>query len=154
MYPQILALRVHGFNKYKLNTEDTIYKIWESIRKDNNFNDLYKLAKLALTLPTSSANVEQVFSVLKLYRTDQRNSLKDETLEGLRLIKEEFKNNKEFNISSQILQNYQTLSTIPISSDPNSPRRKIPEPKHSQDRKQENEESKTIEIEFEKKISA
>ena len=117
MFLQALALRIYAINKYKENPEDTIYKIWENVGRSNNFNDLCHLVKVAFTLSTSLKNVEQSFSILKLYRTDQRNRLKDENLEGIILIKEEFQGIKSIHINSQILQNYERIIISPSELD-------------------------------------
>ena len=61
--------------------------------------------------------MEQSFSILKLYSIDERNRLKDEALEGLILIKEEFQDIKSIHINSQILQNYESIIISPSELD-------------------------------------
>lgn len=109
IFPQVLALRTFGFNKYKTSSKESPFLIWNNISKSQKYPDLCKIARFALTLPTSSSNIEQAFSLIKLYRTSQRNRLKDETLEGLTLMKEEYKNLDKIVISSKVINRYNEL---------------------------------------------
>jgi len=49
------------------------------------------VVRFAEALPTSSATIEQSFSVIKLVKTDRRNRLQELSLEGLILIGQEFR---------------------------------------------------------------
>ena len=120
VYAQVLALKTYGFHKYKNSKDDSVYVIWDNIAKTQKYNDLCKLAKLALSLPTSSSDIEQGFSVLKLYRTDQRNSLREETLDGLMLVKEEFKDQDEIVIKQAIIDIYNQIYNPPSPPQPNT----------------------------------
>ena len=66
------------------------------LEREENFKVLSKLARLAQTLPTSSAPIEQSFSIIKLLKTDLRNSLTEESLEGLIFVGEEFRDKKKY----------------------------------------------------------
>ena len=64
-----------------------------------------KVVQTAQALPTTSASIEQAFSILKLFKTDKRNQLCDDSLEALMLINEEFRFNGSINITDQMKKN-------------------------------------------------
>ena len=64
--------------------------IWDHIEEDG-FYYISKIARIAQTLPTSSATIEQSFSIMKLIKSDKRNQLTDRTLEALLLIRQNYK---------------------------------------------------------------
>jgi len=73
------------------------------------FPCLSKIFRAAHSFAPSSANVEQCFSVLKLLKSNIRNSLKEETLESLILIHEEFKDEKPIKITDRLLMLYDEM---------------------------------------------
>ena len=61
---------------------------------------------MAETLPTSSAIIEQSFSVIKLLKTDLRNKLSQHSPEGLVLVGEEYRQKKNIKISDRMMNLY------------------------------------------------
>ena len=108
--PQLLRLRTSGdLNFYFNSASDNLSDIWMKISKNNNYNQLAKFARLIEILPVSSSDVEQTFSILKQYRTTQRNTLSEESLEGLLLLFEEYQQGDMIKISQKILELYNEL---------------------------------------------
>lgn len=98
VFSQLLRLRDTGFDFYCQNSMETSRNIWATIEKSKKYPALIKFAKLAQILPTSSADIEQAFSIIKLFKTEQRNSLSAESLEGCLLINQKYKGNFFFEI--------------------------------------------------------
>jgi len=65
---------------------------------ESSFPCLSPIIRTANSFAPLSANVEQCFSVLKLLKTALRNSLKENTLESLILIHDEFKGGKPITV--------------------------------------------------------
>ena len=57
--------------------------------KTGKYSYLIKFFYFSQILPTSSSDAEQEFSIIKLFKSKQRNSLSKEGLEGLLLIQNE-----------------------------------------------------------------
>jgi len=57
---------------------------------------------MAQSLPTSSASIEQAFSIMKLLKTDKRNQLSNDTFEALILVNQEFKTKGEITINEEM----------------------------------------------------
>ena len=80
--------REHSMNP-KLNEDLTAEEYWAIVFREKRFQNelarpnLVKVLKVLLSLPFSNAAVERVFSQLKLIKTDQRASLKQESLLAL-----------------------------------------------------------------------
>jgi len=66
--------------------------------------NLASLVRTAHCLPTSSACVEQSFSIIKLCKSPIRNRLKEETIQSLLLMKEESKNDSRIPITERLLE--------------------------------------------------
>jgi len=62
---------------------------WDLIEKDG-FKYAPQIARYAQTLPTTSAGIEQTFSIIKLVKGDKRYNLSEANLEGQLFIKDEF----------------------------------------------------------------
>ena len=90
---------------YKETSIDTLH-LWDLLEKEEKLEILPRIARIAETLPTSSAPVEQSFSIVKLLKTDIRNSLTEESLEGLMLVGEEFREKQYLNSSKEMLDRY------------------------------------------------
>ena len=94
-----------------VNESKNILHTWDRIERDQTDNFKFvllpKLAKAAQSLPTSSSDIEQSFSQMKLVKTLLRNSLKNESLEAILLIVQEF-NKKKIVISDEFV----TLSKL------------------------------------------
>ena len=93
------------------NSSSSLLHMWDILEKEENFKILSKFARLAQTLPTSSAPIEQSFSVIKLLKTDLRNSLTEESLEGLILIGEEFRDRNQLLITEKLLSLYRNTKS-------------------------------------------
>ena len=108
--PQLLRLRTTGeFFSYFQGEDDRILDVWNRISKVNKFNSIAKFAKLSQILPVSSAGVEQAFSVVKLFKTQQRNSLSQESLEGLLLVFQAQQEKNPILFSTKVIQLYEEL---------------------------------------------
>ena len=66
------------------NVEDlgSLAKKMKETMKDRVFPMVYRLVELALLLPVATASVERVFSAMKAVKTDLRNRMGDEWLNG------------------------------------------------------------------------
>ena len=85
-FSELLRLRDQGFDSFNVNPQDNILDIWRRIEKTGKYPYLVKFFYFSQILPTSSSDVEQEFSIIKLFKSEQRNSLSEEGLEGLLLI--------------------------------------------------------------------
>ena len=70
-------------------TDLRLDQIWHSIGQlqDGTFSDLSLVMRGVLTIPHSSAHCERVFSCVRKNKTEQRASMKDETLDSLLVVK-------------------------------------------------------------------
>jgi len=129
--PVALKKNIHLFNnKYtivneeELNTElnnliaDGTYKCWVNdvfemwdILQDAGYPKLAMVARTAQTLPTSSANIEQTFSEIKLLKSNLRNQLSDKSLEALLIIRQELRFNPKFKVSDALVDLYGQIFT-------------------------------------------
>ena len=105
-----LTLEIKNYKSLK-NEEfqaATSLEEWKLIKKmktenGTRFPILSRLVEILFTLPFSTAEIERVFSTLKLTKTPLRNKLADETLNNIMRVKESLKrkafvideNNKE-----------------------------------------------------------
>jgi len=75
---------------------------------ENSFcSDVFYLRQIfraSHSLPTSSAGIESSFSRMKLIKNNSRTSLKEETLQSLLLIFQEFEGKEEILISEKLLK--------------------------------------------------
>jgi len=94
VFIEILRLRDQGFENFFSGPQDTSLDIWKRIEKTGKYPNLVKFFYFCQILPTSSSDVEQEFSIVKLFKTEQRNSLSPEGLEGLLLINQNKIENK------------------------------------------------------------
>lgn len=96
-----------GFKYFKDQADNSIH-IWDVVQehkiKDEKFEFLPHLARVAHTLPTSSATIEQSFSVVKQVRTAVRNSLCEETLEGILFVMQEYQDQDSIDISDKMVE--------------------------------------------------
>jgi len=68
--------------------------LWDLVEKEG-LSLLPNIAKATQDLPTTSSDVEQAFSYVKLIKTEKRSRLKEQTLEAILLIWSFFKNRRE-----------------------------------------------------------
>ena len=80
--------------------------MWDLLEKQKNLELLPRLVRLAQTLPTSSAPLEQSFSIIKLLKTDLRNSLTEGSLEGLILVGDEYREQEDILVTEKMLHYY------------------------------------------------
>ena len=91
---QRLKYEISTYINYKLKFASLNWKDLNNVIKhfvDNDlksvFEEIFKLFKIYLTIPISSAEAERAFSVLKLLKTWLRTSMEDERLSDLGIIK-------------------------------------------------------------------
>ena len=71
----------------------TLNQFWHAVSQMKlpsgslQFQQLYQLSKVLLTLPHSNADTERVFSMLKKIQTDSRDNLSDQTIHSLLSVK-------------------------------------------------------------------
>ena len=73
------------------DTSLNILYLWDCLEKHEHLSLFPHIARLAETLPTSSATIEQSFSNLKLLKTDLRNRQGESSLERLFFVGQEFR---------------------------------------------------------------
>ena len=78
---ELIKFSGKSFSYYKKDKENSL-QIWDHIENDG-FQLLSKIAIATQTLPTSSASIEQSFSMLKLIKTDKRNRLSENNFQSL-----------------------------------------------------------------------
>lgn len=88
-----------NFNEIFENKEIDLYNFWKTIseiKRGSSFSAFPVLSKFIqniMTLPHSSANVERIFSQINLNKTKIRNSLENESIEGILYCKDYLKLN-------------------------------------------------------------
>ena len=107
--PQLLRLKTEDMSSYIEGNQESILKFWSAINKSKKFSNLMKIINFTQILPVSSSTVEQSFSVMKLFRTDQRNSLLEESLEGLMLLYQEYNSSKKIVISKKMIDLFKKI---------------------------------------------
>jgi len=111
------------FTWARIKSSNSALELWDLIEGSypNQFPHLSKIFKHIHSLPTTSANVEQAFSVMKLFKNDLRNSLKEDTLQSLMFIHQKYKEGPII-ITEEIYQRYllfkQKLNEIKSTSSP------------------------------------
>ena len=98
--------RIHGLSPadYRRDAKNSIH-MWDLVEKDN-FTYLPIVAKFAQTFPTSSATIEQTFSILKLIKGEKRYNLSEKNLEGQIYIHQEFNGTNSIHIPDEIVDLY------------------------------------------------
>ena len=91
------------------NSTNSLLHMWDRLEKEENLVFLPKIMKVAQTLPTSSATIEQSFSVIKLLKTSLRNKLSQSSLEGLVFVGQEFREKNDFTISNEMVELYKDV---------------------------------------------
>ena len=91
---------------YYLERSDTL-SMWDYIDNEGHFPYSVQIAKAAQSLPSSSAVVEQAFSLMKLIKTDQRYRLSESALQGLIFLKQEYSQNNVIQIREKNIINFQ-----------------------------------------------
>jgi len=101
--PQLLRLKEIGIEYSQRNEKDTSFDIWKRVIDSGKYPSLVKFVKFIQVLPTSSSDIEQAFSIIKLFRTNQRNRLSAKSLEGLILIHQEYQGEKNIILPKNLL---------------------------------------------------
>jgi len=111
---QELIQEINNFYNKKLDWArcSSSLQFWSRIEsaftcEDNGaslFPNLSALVRTAHCLPTSSACVEQSFSILKLCKSPIRNRLKERTIQSLLFIKDENKKDSKMEITERLLE--------------------------------------------------
>jgi len=103
---ELIRFSGRSFTYYKKDKKNSL-QIWDRVENDG-FVLLSTLAKTAQTLPTSSATIEQSFSLMKLAKTDKRSRLSEENLQALMLTsqyyREKFESREISDISIKIIE--------------------------------------------------
>jgi len=103
VFPQLLRLREISSTQFMAEENDPTLELWDKISRNGQYSSLTKFFRLSQVLPTSSSDVEQAFSTLKLFKNTQRNRLSEKSLEGLMLMHQEYAS-KDILISKRTLQ--------------------------------------------------
>ena len=103
---ELLQLKNLRAEYYRETSQNTL-NMWDRIEKMEKWTLIPKLVRIAESLPTSSATIEQSFSNIKLLKNDLRNRLSELSLEGLILVGQEFRNKQKIPINEKIIQLYQ-----------------------------------------------
>jgi len=103
---EIVKLTSRRRSKYEQGTSDILH-IWDRIEQDNSenfkFTLLPKLVNAAQSLPTSSSDVEQTFSGVKLIKTLLRNRLSVDKVEAILLILQSYGGKQKIVINEKLL---------------------------------------------------
>ena len=102
-----------NINWMQIKAQNSSLYLWDLFNGVNEKNDngeikykhLKKIFNIVHSLPTSSACIEQSFSTLKFIKNLLRNSLREETVQSLLVIAQEFRN-KEISITETMLNRY------------------------------------------------
>ena len=103
---EIIKLTSSRRSKYEQGTSDILH-VWDRIEQDNSenfkFKLLPKLVSAAQALPTSSSDVEQTFSGVKLIKTLLRNRLSADKVEAILMILKAYGGKKKIEISEKLV---------------------------------------------------
>jgi len=94
---------------YRENSKNVLH-MWDHIEAKEKLSILPEIVRLAESLPTSSATIEQSFSNIKLIKTDLRNRLSELSLEGLILIGQEFRSQNKFSVTETMVELFENVS--------------------------------------------
>ena len=112
---EILKLTSQRRSKYEQGAANMI-EVWDRIEDDVTngfqFTVLPKLVKMAQSLPTSSSDVEQTFSGIKLIKTLLRNRLSAEKIESILLIIQAYGGKKKIDIDKKLIELHEDLSKV------------------------------------------
>jgi len=100
---ELIKLKSIKINYYRDNSHSTLH-MWDLLKAQENLVLIPKIIHFAETLPTTSAGIEQSFSQIKIFKTDLRNRLNEESLEGLILISQEFVQSGRISIDERMMQ--------------------------------------------------
>ena len=99
---ELVKLRNIKIEFYRSNSLNLLH-MWNRIEKEEKLEFLPQIFKVAQTLPTSSASLEQSFSIIKLSKTHLRNKLSQPSLEGIVYIGQEFRDKIDIEISQKMV---------------------------------------------------
>ena len=102
IHEEIIKLKSNPrIQEFKQLAENNTLKLWDLLN-DQEVPLIYKIARMAQSLPTTSASIEQAFSILKLLKTEKRNQLSNESFEALVLLSQEFRINGGIKIDEEM----------------------------------------------------
>ena len=102
LHEEIIKLKSNPrIQEFKQIVQNNTLRLWDLIG-NQDIPLIYMLARMAQSLPTSSASIEQAFSIMKLLKTDKRNQLSNDTFEALILVNQEFKTKGEITINEEM----------------------------------------------------
>jgi len=110
-FQDLLLLRDRGFDSYRRDEKDTTFDVWSRIDKSGRYPSLAKFGRFVQVLPASSSDIEQEFSIIKLFKTEQRNRLSEKSLEGLLFVHQEVKGKKHFTFPQNIITRFHEVKT-------------------------------------------
>ena len=102
---ELVKLKNVTISNYQ-DSSSSILHMWDRLQSNEKLNLIPKIAYFAETLPTTSAGLEQSFSQVKLLKTDIRNRLSEETLEGLMFVTQEITPKSGLNIDEKVLTKF------------------------------------------------
>ena len=112
---EILKLTSQKRSRYDQGATNMI-EVWDKLEEDVSngyqFSLLPKLVKIAQSLPTSSSDVEQAFSGIKLIKTLLRNRLSAEKIESILLIIQAYGGKKRIKIDKKLVDLHKDLIKI------------------------------------------
>jgi len=100
---ELIKLKSAKISFYQ-DSSSSILHMWDRIKLKEKLNLIAKIVYYTESLPTTSAGLEQSFSQVKLMKTDLRNRLGEETLEGLMLISQEFGEKAGLEINEKVIE--------------------------------------------------
>jgi hypothetical protein len=109
---EINNLEELNFTWEKIMAKNSSLMLWDLISHSHGSNvyHLSKLIKACHTLPTSTASLEQTFSRLKFIKNNLRSNLKEETVQSLVLIAQEYQNCQQIIIPERLLTSYDKVT--------------------------------------------
>lgn len=96
------------YSLINLGSLKQIFEIFHSLNLKPEFQNLYNLIKISLTIPTSSCSVERSFSKLKIIKSRLRSTMGEKRLENLMIISCE----KDIKIDYSKVTNYKIVVYI------------------------------------------
>ena len=105
-FNQLQAKTLNYF--HQINDNNSILALWDIV-EDHGYVLIPLIAKAAMILPTSSSNIEQLFSIFKQVKTLIRNSLNTDNLEAILLLSQEYKERNSRIITQELLHLFNSL---------------------------------------------
>ena len=102
-------LQAKTFNYFhQSNESNSLVALWDLV-EEHGYCLISSIAKAAMALPTSSSDVEQLFSLVKQVKTLTRSSLSVDNLEGILLLSQEYKERSSGIITEDLICLFNSL---------------------------------------------